>query len=238
MSNSPRYKRILLKLSGEALAGGTGYGIQPAMVDRLATEIKDLVNLGVQVGIVVGGGNFFRGESLAQAGITRITGDHMGMLATIMNALALRDAFERAQVETRIMSAIPMSGIVDHYDRRKAMYHLNNRRVVLFGAGTGNPLVTTDTAASLRAVETEADILLKATSVDGIYCSDPNTNPDAVRYGTLSYTEALRKELRVMDLSAFSHCRDHNMKIRVFNINKGNSLHRVVMGEDEGTLVE
>ncbi len=237
MASSPKYKRILLKFSGEALAGNSGYGIEPAVLDRIAKEVRELVQLEVQVGIVVGGGNLFRGETLSAAGIGRITGDHMGMLATIMNALALRDAFERAGIETRVMSAIPMSGIVDYYDRRKAIYHLKSGKVVIFAAGTGNPLVTTDSAASLRAIETEAEILLKATSVDGVYDSDPATNSKAKRYENLSFQEALQKELGVMDLVAFSQCRDHNMQIRVFNMHKAGALLRAVNGENEGTLV-
>jgi len=238
MAKSPKYHRILLKFSGEALSGKTGYGIEPAVLDRIATEVLEIVRLGVQTGIVVGGGNFFRGEALSEAGIGRITGDHMGMLATIMNSLALRDAFERAGLETRVMSAIPMSGIVDYYDRRKADYHLHAGRVVIFAAGTGNPLVTTDSAASLRAIEVDADILFKATTVAGVYDSDPAKNPDAKLYKNLSYQEALQKELGVMDLVAFSQCRDHKMKIRVFNMHKPGALLRAVMGEDEGTLVE
>lgn len=238
MPKAPRYRRILLKFSGEALAGKTGYGIEPTVLDRIAKEVRQLVELEVQVGIVVGGGNLFRGETLSAAGIGRITGDHIGMLATLINALALRDAFERAGFETRIMSAIPMSGIVDHYDRRKAIYHLRHGQVVIFAAGTGNPLVTTDSAASLRAIEIQADILIKATSVDGIYDSDPAKNKDAKRYHKLSFKEALQKELGVMDLAAFTQCRDHNMKIRVFDMHKPGALLRVVMGEDEGTLVE
>ncbi len=238
MPKAPRYQRILLKFSGEALAGNTGYGIAPAVIDRIVKEVRELVELEVQVGIVVGGGNLFRGETLSSAGIGRITGDHIGMLGTLINSLALRDAFERAGVETRIMSAIPMSGIVDHYDRRKAIYHLRHGQVVIFAAGTGNPLVTTDSAASLRAIEIQADILLKATSVDGIYDSDPAHNQDAKRYDHISYREALQKELGVMDLAAFTQCRDHNMKIRVFDMHKHGALLRVVMGEAEGTLVE
>lgn len=238
MAPNPKYSRILLKFSGEALAGTTGFGIEPAVLDRIAKEVLELVQLKVQVGIVVGGGNLFRGETLSAAGIGRITADHMGMLATIMNALALRDAFERAGFETRVMSAIPMSGVVDVYDRRKAIYHLKAGKIVIFAGGTGNPLVTTDSAASLRAIETEAEILLKATSVDGVYDSDPIKNPKANRYHKLSFQEALQKELGVMDLVAFSQCRDHSMKIRVFDMHKPGALLRVVMGEDEGTLVE
>lgn len=238
MPKTPKYRRILLKFSGEALAGKTGYGIEPTVIDRIAKEVRELVEMEVQVGIVVGGGNLFRGESLSAAGIGRITGDHIGMLATLINALALRDAFERAGFETRVMSAIPMSGIVDHYDRRKAIYHLRHGQVVIFAAGTGNPLVTTDSAASLRAIEVQADLLIKATTVDGIYDKDPAKYKDAERYHKLTYKEALQKELGVMDLAAFTQCRDHKMKIRVFDMHKHGALLRVVMGEDEGTLVE
>lgn len=234
----PVYKRIVLKLSGEALQGEKSFGIDPAVLDRMAIEVGELIKLNVQVGLVIGGGNLFRGETLSAAGIGRITADHMGMLATVMNALAMRDALERAGFATRIMSAIHMSGVVDYYDRRKAMHHLNKGRVVLFAAGTGNPLVTTDSAASLRAIEVEADILLKATNVDGVYTSDPLKDKSATRYKVLSYSEALTKELGVMDLTAFCQCRDHHMKIRVFSLQKKGALLRVVLGEDEGTLVE
>jgi uridylate kinase len=220
------------------LLGDKSFGIDPAVLDRMAEEIGDLVKHNVEVGLVIGGGNFFRGEALSQLGIGRITGDHMGMLATVMNALAMRDALERAGYEARIMSAIHMSGVVDYYDRRKAIYHLSKGRIVLFAAGTGNPLVTTDSAASLRAIEVHADILLKATNVDGVYTSDPHKNPGAKRYSTLSFHEALANELEVMDLTAFCQCRDHHMKIRVFGLKKPGALLRVVMGEDEGTLVE
>lgn len=234
----PIYHRIVLKMSGEALLGDKTFGIDPKILDRMAKEIGEVVKLGVQLGLVIGGGNFFRGEALSQIGIGRVTGDHMGMLATVMNALAMRDALERAGFATRILSAIPMSGVVDYFDRRKAMHHLSKGRIVLFAAGTGTPLVTTDSAASLRAIEVEADILLKATNVDGIYSSDPQKNPNAKRYQTLTYQEALTKELGVMDLAAFCQCRDHHMKIRVFSILKPGALLRIVSGENEGTLVE
>ncbi|MBN9287027.1 MAG: UMP kinase [Gammaproteobacteria bacterium 39-13] len=238
MSRSPIYKRILLKLSGEALMGDESFGIDPKVLDRIAQEVGELVGLGVEVGMVIGGGNLFRGKSLSKAGLGRISGDQMGMLATVMNAIAMRDALERAGFSTRIMSALPMSGFVDHYDRRKAIHHLQRKRVVIFAAGTGNPLVTTDSAASLRAIETESEILLKATNVDGVYSADPALNPMAMLYERITYADALEKELGVMDLSAFCQCRDHNMAIRVFNINKPNALLRVVTGESEGTLVE
>lgn len=238
MTKRPIYKRIMLKLSGEALMGDEPFGIDPKVLDRIAKEVGELVELGVEVGMVIGGGNLFRGKALSKAGLGRISGDQMGMLATVMNAIAMRDALERASIPTRIMSALPMSGFVDHYDRRKAMHHLQRKRVVIFAAGTGNPLVTTDSAASLRAIETESDILLKATNVDGVYSADPALNPMAMLYERITYTEALDKELGVMDLSAFCQCRDHNMAIRVFNINKSKALLRIVTGENEGTLVE
>lgn len=233
----PVFHRIVLKMSGEALLGNKTFGIDPKVLDRMAFEVGEVVKLGVQLGLVIGGGNFFRGEALSHLGIGRMTGDHMGMLATLMNALAMRDALERAGFATRILSAIPMSGIVDYYDRRKAIHHLNKGRVVLFAAGTGNPLVTTDSAASLRAIEVEADILLKATKVDGVYSSDPAKDRQATLYKNLSYQDALSKELGVMDLAAFCQCRDHHMPIRVFNLEKPGALLRIVNGEDEGTLV-
>ncbi len=235
---SLRYQRILLKLSGEALQGEQPFGISPKVLDSMALEVGELVNLGVQVGLVIGGGNLFRGEALSKAGLGRISADNMGMLATVMNAIAMRDALERANIPVRAMSAIPMSGVIDHYDRRKAMHHLNLGRVVIFSAGTGNPLVTTDSAASLRAIEVGADILLKATQVDGIYSADPRKDPMATKYEKLTFSKALEKELGVMDLAAFCQCRDHHMPIRVFNMNHAGSLIRICQGENEGTLVE
>jgi uridylate kinase len=233
-----KYKRILLKFSGEALSGGKGkFGIEPEIVASLAREIGELITLKVQVGLVIGGGNLFRGNTLSALGVDRITGDHMGMLATVMNALALRDAFEKAGFDTRILSAMHISGIVDLYDRKKAIRHLQNHKVVIFAAGTGNPLVTTDTAASLRAIEINADVLLKATNVDGVYSSDPKLNNTATRYKNLTYKQALHQELGVMDLGAFTQCRDHNMKIVVFDLNKPGALIKIIHGEDEGTLV-
>ncbi len=237
MTPTPKFRRILLKMSGEALIGESGHTIDPLVLDRLASEIKSVVDIGVQVGLVIGGGNLFRGATLAKAGIGRITSDQMGMLATLMNALALRDAFERASLHTRVLSAIPMSGVVDHYDRRKAVHHLRQGRVVIFAGGTGNPLVTTDSAASLRGIEIDADLILKATNVDGIYTADPRKDKNAKLYKDLTYREALEKELAVMDLASFCQCRDHHMKLRVFNINKPNAIYRIVLGEDEGTLV-
>lgn len=239
MPNSqPLYRRILLKLSGEALMGNADFGISPAVLDRLAREISEIVQYGVQVGLVIGGGNLFRGAELTKSGLGRVSSDYMGMLGTLMNSLALRDAFERANIPTRILSAIPMSGIVDHYDRRKAIHHLQKGRVVIFAGGTGNPLVTTDSAASLRGIEIEADILLKATNVDGVYTADPAKDKSATRYTHLTYKEVLEKELAVMDLAAFCQCRDHDLPVRVFDIRKEGALLSVIMGDKEGTLVD
>ena len=233
----PAYQRILLKLSGEALQGAEGFGIDPSILDRMAQEIKELVELGVQVGVVIGGGNLFRGAGLAKAGMNRVVGDHMGMLATVMNGLAMRDALHRAYVNTRLMSAIPLNGVCDNYSWAEAISLLRNGRVVIFAAGTGNPFFTTDSAACLRGIEIEADVVLKATKVDGVFTDDPAKNPDAVLYETLSYQEVLEKELKVMDLAAFTLARDHGMPIRVFNVNKPGALRRVVMGEREGTVI-
>ncbi len=235
--SSPIYKRVIIKLSGEALAGEVNYGIDPKVVDRIAAEISAARSLGVQIGLVLGGGNLFRGAELSNAGLGRITGDHMGMLATLMNALAMRDVFESRNIETRVMSAINMSGIVDHFHRRKAIYHLESGRMVIFAGGTGNPLVTTDSAASLRAIEVNADALLKATNVDGVFSSDPNQEPNAKIFNKISFDDVLEKELGVMDLNAFCQCRDYNMPLRIFNINKENALLNVLKGMDEGTLV-
>lgn len=240
MTNGPQpvYRRVLLKMSGEALMGKETYAIDPEVLDRMAKDITQVYQLGVQVAIVIGGGNFFRGAALQKAGINRITGDYMGMLATLINALALRDAFERSNLPVRILSAIPMTGVVDAFHRRKAIHHLQQGRVVIFAAGTGNPLVTTDSAASLRGIEIGADVVLKATNVDGVYSEDPAKNPKAKLYKHLTYQEALEKELAVMDLAAFCQCRDHNMSLRVFNINKPGTMLRVIMDTAEGTLVD
>jgi len=233
----PVYQRILLKLSGEALQGDEGFGIDPAVLDRMAQEVKELVELGVQVGVVIGGGNLFRGAGLAKAGMNRVVGDHMGMLATVMNGLAMRDALHRAYVNARVMSAIPLNGVCDDYNWADAISQLRGGRVVIFSAGTGNPFFTTDSAACLRGIEIEADIVLKATKVDGVFSADPVANPDAQLYDKLSYNDVLEKELKVMDLAAFTLARDHGMPIRVFNMNKPGALRRVVMGEAEGTLI-
>jgi uridylate kinase len=239
MSNQlqPIYKRVLLKMSGEALMGGGNSAIDTATISRIVNEVVEIHKMGVEVAIVIGGGNFFRGAALSELGINRITGDHMGMLATSMNSLALRDSFESLSVPVRVLSAIPMSGIVDHFNRRKAIHHLQRKRVVVFAAGTGNPLVTTDSAASLRGIEVNAEVVLKATNVDGVYDKDPHKFDDAKLYSTLTFNQALKSELKVMDLSAFCQCRDHGMPLRIFNITKSGALKRVILGEDEGTAV-
>jgi len=234
---SPLYRRVLLKMSGEALMGGGTSPIDPGVLDRLATDVVKVYRLGVEIAIVIGGGNFFRGAALEEAGISRITGDDMGMLATVINALALRDSFERSGLPVRILSAIPMIGVADPFDRRKAIHHLKQGRVVLFAAGTGTPLVTTDSAASLRGIEIGADIVLKATHVDGVYSEDPAKNSKAQFFKHLTYQEALEKELAVMDLAAFCQCRDHHMPLRIFNIKKEGALLRMILSESEGTLV-
>ena len=236
--NQPRYKRVLLKLSGEALMGEHDFGIDPKVLDRMALEIGALIGIGVQVGLVIGGGNLFRGAALSAAGLDRVTGDHMGMLATVMNGLAMRDALERSNIRTRVMSAIPMSGIVEHYDRRRAVRDLKEGDVVIFSAGTGNPFFTTDSAACLRGIEIEADAVLKATKVDGVYSADPNLDPTAVKYDHLTYDEVLEKKLGVMDLTAIVLAQDHGMPLRVFNMNQPGVLTRIVTGEREGTLIE
>ncbi|NQZ50495.1 MAG: UMP kinase [Moritella sp.] len=233
----PAYRRILLKLSGEALMGDENFGIDPKVLDRMAQEIKEIVELGVQVGLVIGGGNLFRGAGLAEAGMNRVVGDHMGMLATVMNGLAMRDALHRAYVNARLMSAIELRGVCDSYNWAEAISLLKTGRVVIFAAGTGNPFCTTDSAACLRGIEIEADIVLKATKVDGVYSEDPVKNPDAEFYATLDYREVVEKELKIMDLSAFTMARDHNLPMRVFNMTKPGALRRVIMGEAEGTLI-
>jgi uridylate kinase len=234
----PRYKRVLLKLSGEALMGEHDFGIDPKVLDRMALEIGALIGIGVQVGLVIGGGNLFRGAALSAAGMDRVTGDHMGMLATVMNGLAMRDALERSNIRTRVMSAIPMSGIVEHYDRRRAVRDLKDGDVVIFCAGTGNPFFTTDSAACLRGIEIEADAVLKATKVDGVYSADPHLDSSAEKYDHLTYDEVLDKKLGVMDLTAICLARDHHMPLRVFDMNRAGALIRIVTGEKEGTLIE
>jgi len=234
----PLYKRILLKLSGEALMGDGSYGIDPKVIARMASEIKDVTDLGVEVGLVIGGGNIFRGAGLAQGGIDRVTGDHMGMLATVMNALAMQDALEKQGVSARVMSALSIHQVCEDYIRRRAIRHLEKGRVVMFAAGTGNPYFTTDSAASLRAIEISADVVIKATKVDGVYSDDPVKNPDAKRYDRLSYDEVLEKKLMVMDATAIVLCRDSQMPLRVLSINNEGDLLRMVKGESIGTVVE
>ena len=238
VAGDKKYKRILLKLSGEALTGSENFGIDPKVLDSMALAIGQLVGIGVQVGLVIGGGNLFRGAALQKAGLDRVTGDHMGMLATVMNALAMRDALERSNIATRVMSAIPMSGVVDHYDRRKAVRALADGDVVIFSAGTGNPFFTTDSAACLRGIEIDAELVLKATKVDGVYSADPMKDPDAKKFDRLSYDEVLDKKLEVMDLTAVVLCRDHSMPVRVFEMEKHGALLNIVRGGQEGTLIE
>ena len=236
-AKSPKYSRILLKLSGEALGGPTGLNICPQAVRDMAEQIREVRNLGVQVVLVVGGGNIFRGLSGSQRGIERATGDYMGMLATVINALALQDALEKIGVATRVQSAISMAQVAEAFIRRRAVRHLEKGRVVIFGGGTGNHYFSTDTAAALRANEIGAEVVLKATKVDGIYDSDPKKNPKAKRYAQIRYAEALQKQLKVMDSTAFSLCMDNKMPIIVFDFFRPHNLKRVVMGERVGTLV-
>jgi uridylate kinase len=239
MSGKPNeYKRILLKLSGEELTGKEGFGIDPKVLDRMALEIGQLVGIGVQVGLVIGGGNLFRGSALNAAGMDRVTGDHMGMLATVMNALAMRDALERTNISSQVMSSILMSGVVEQYDRRRAIRYLKDGDVVIFAAGTGNPFFTTDSAACLRGIEIDADVVLKATKVDGVYSADPMLHPEAELYSNLTYDEILDKKLGVMDLTAICLCREHKMPLRVFRMSKAGALLNLVVGGDEGTLIE
>lgn len=238
MPRDKKYKRILLKLSGEELMGEEGFGIDAKVLDRMALEIGQLVGIGVQIGLVIGGGNLFRGSALHAAGMERVTGDHMGMLATVMNALAMRDALNRSGISAHIMSAIPMSGIVEHYDRRRAVRYLENGDVVIFAAGTGNPFFTTDSAACLRGIEINAEVVLKATKVDGVYSADPMVDRDAVLYEHLTYDQVLDRKLGVMDLTAICLCREHLMPVRVFRMSKSGALLNIVVGGSEGTLIE
>ena len=237
-SSKTAYKRILLKLSGEALMGDADFGIDPVVIDRTSLEIKELVDTGIEVALVIGGGNIFRGISLAAEGMNRTTADYMGMLATVINALSMQDALERHDVDVRVLSAIPIDLACEPYIQRRAVRHLEKGRVVIFAAGTGSPFFTTDSAASLRGVEINADIVLKATKVDGVYSSDPMKDKKAVRYTELSYDEVLAKNLGVMDATAIALCRDQSMPVRVFNMNKKGALMRIIQGEDEGTLVQ
>jgi uridylate kinase len=232
------YNRILLKLSGEALMGDDSYGINRRVIERIVAEIADIHRMGVQVAVVIGGGNIFRGMVSAADGMDRATADYMGMLATVMNALALQDAMRRGGVVSRVQSALRIDQVVEPYIRGKAIRYLEAGKVVIFAAGTGNPFFTTDTAAALRGMEMNADIVLKATKVDGVYTADPKTNPGAVRYQKLSFNDAIAQNLQVMDATALTLCRDQKLPLNVFSIFKAGALRRVVMGEDEGTLVE
>ena len=231
------YKRILLKLSGEALMGDDPYGINHAVIQEIVGQIKEVSELGVEIGVVIGGGNIFRGVSTAAAGMDRATADYMGMMATVMNALALKDAMTKAGMTARVQSALTMQQIAEPYIRGKAMQYLQEGKVVIFAAGTGNPFFTTDTAAALRGMEMNVDVMLKATKVDGVYTDDPKKNPDAERYTSLTFDEAIVKNLKVMDSTALALCRDQKLNIKVFSIFKQGALKRVVLGEDEGTLV-
>ncbi|MDB5839941.1 MAG: pyrH [Herminiimonas sp.] len=233
----PAYQRVLLKLSGEALMGDDSYGINRATIERMVADVAEVAALGVQLAIVIGGGNIFRGVAPGAQGMDRATADYMGMLATVMNSLALADAMRQAGLTARVMSAISIEQVVEPYVRPKALQYLEEGKLVIFAAGTGNPFFTTDTAAALRGSEIGAQIVLKATKVDGVYSADPNQDPEATRYTSISFDEAISKRLQVMDATAFALCRDQKLPIRVFSIVKPNALLRVVMGEDEGTLV-
>lgn len=237
MTPKPKYKRILLKLSGEALAGDLGYGIDPKVIAGIADEIKGVVELGVEVALVIGGGNIFRGLSAAASGMDRASADYMGMLATVMNSVAMQDALETVDVKTRVQSAIEMQAVAEPYIRRKAVRHLEKGRVVIFGAGTGNPYFTTDTAASLRAMEIHADVILKATKVDGVYTADPAKDKNAVKYESLTYLDVLQKKLQVMDATATSLCMDNGLPIVVFDLTQSGNIKKVVLGEVIGTTV-
>ena len=232
------YRRILIKLSGEALLGNEDYGIDPEMLLRIAAEIKEILEKGIEVGVVIGAGNIFRGAGLARAGMDRVTGDHMGMLATVINSLAMQDGLERLDVQARVMSALQINQISEDYIRRRAIRHLEKGRVAIFAAGTGNPFFTTDTAAALRGIEIEADLLIKATRVDGVYSEDPEKNPNAKRYDVLSYDKVLADKLNVMDATAIVMCRDNSLPIRVFDLTSSGALLRLAKGEDVGTLVQ
>ncbi|MDJ0749231.1 MAG: UMP kinase [Woeseiaceae bacterium] len=238
MNDGPvQYRRVLLKLSGEALMGELDYGIEPKVIQRIAAEIATARNSGVEIAIVVGGGNIFRGAGLARAGMDRVTGDHMGMLATVMNALAIQDALESLDAHARVMSALRINAVCEDYIRRRAIRHLEKGRVVIMAAGTGNPFFTTDTAASLRAIEIGADVLLKATKVDGVYDADPATNAEARRYETVTYDQVIADKLGVMDATAIVMCRDNHLPLRVFDLSRANALVQAMSGDEIGTLV-
>ncbi|MEX2146415.1 MAG: UMP kinase [Candidatus Rokuibacteriota bacterium] len=233
----PAYRRIVLKISGEALAGGQGYGVDPPVLERIAAEIRDVLALGVQVAIVIGGGNIFRGVAASARGMDRATADYMGMLATIINALALQDALEKAGMQTRVLSAVEMRAVAEPYIRRRAIRHLEKGRVVIFAAGTGNPFFTTDTAGALRAVEIGADAIMKATKVDGIYSADPALNPSAERLPRVTYIDVLSRRLEVMDTTAISLCMDNGLPIIVFDLTRSGNIKRIVLGEPVGSIV-
>jgi len=235
--NSPRYRRILLKLSGEVLAGTIGFGIDPPVIGRVARQIKELTELGVQVGIVIGGGNIFRGLAASNLGMDRVNADYMGMLATLINAMALQDCLEKIDVPTRVMTAINVQEVAEPYVRRRAIRHLEKGRVIILAAGTGNPFFTTDTAASLRAVEIGAEVIMKATKVDGVYTADPEKVPDAELLKTVTFKEVLTRGLRVMDATAISLCMENDLPILVFRMGEGDNMRKALLGEEVGTLV-
>ena len=232
-----QYTRLLVKFSGEAVAGEESQGIDPKILNNMANSVKLCKNLGTEISIVIGGGNLFRGEKLSKAGMDRVAGDHMGMLATVMNGIALRDALERTGVKTRVMSAIPISGLVEHYDRRIAIQLLNDGFVVIFTAGTGNPFFTTDTAGCLRAIETESNIMLKATKVDGVFSADPEKEKDAEFFEELNFNDAIYKNLKFMDATALTLARDYNLPLKVYNLSLNNALHDIALGKRIGTLI-
>jgi uridylate kinase len=232
-----KYKRLLVKFSGEAVAGKESQGIDPKILNNMANSVKKCKSLGTEISIVIGGGNLFRGQKLSQAGMDRVAGDHMGMLATVMNGIALRDALERAKVKTRVMSAIPIPGLVEHFDRRIAIQLLNDGVVVIFTAGTGNPFFTTDTAGCLRAIETESNIMLKATKVDGVFSADPEEEQDAEFFEELNFNDAIYKNLKFMDATALTLARDYNLPLKVYNLNLDNALHDIAIGKKIGTLI-
>jgi uridylate kinase len=237
MPTDAKYKRILLKLSGEALLGSADYGIDPKVIGRLARETQEVQRTGVQVGIVIGGGNIFRGEGLASAGMDRVTGDHMGMLATVINALAFQDALEKVGAHVRVMSAIKINEVCEDFIRRRAIRHLEKGRIAIFAAGTGNPFFTTDSAAALRSIEIGADLLLKATKVDGVYSADPKKDSSAQRFEHLSYDQVIERKLAVMDTAAIALCRDHKIPLRIYDMSREGDLMRIMKGEPIGTLV-
>ena len=238
MASKFRYQRILLKLSGEALMGDQDFGIDPAVIERVAVQVRELVDHGIQVAMVIGGGNIFRGVSLSAKGMDRVAADHMGMLATVINALALQDGLERHELKVRVMSALPIHNVAEDYIRRRAVRHLEKGRVVIFAAGTGNPFFTTDTAASLRGIEVNCDVVIKGTNVDGVYSADPKKDASAVKYTSLEYDQVIEEKLGVMDTTAIVLCRDNNIPVIVYNMNTDGALMRVVQGEAEGTIVE